>query len=53
MNDATPRQYRGSLVERAVAFYDLEPAAVRAEPVAPGRDPIPDSPAYPAAGSRS
>jgi len=49
MNDATPRQYRGSLVERAAAFYDLEPAAVRAEPVAPGRDPIPDSPAYPAA----
>lgn len=27
MNDATPRQYRGSLIERAAARYDLSPRA--------------------------
>ena len=40
MNDQTPRQYRGSLVERAAAFYDLEPAVLRAEAVTPAHDPV-------------
>lgn len=34
MNDATPRQYRGSLLERAAELYDLKPTFA----------PVPDTP---------
>ncbi len=41
MNDATPRQYRGSLIERAAARYDLSPRAWSA-PASGSFAPIPN-----------